>query len=317
MHHKAERATHVILALIMFAPLSGIGRHARAEEEPAAPQMDELPDLPDLEANPREREPAAREGKAPTPAPREQAEPSKPQAPRPEGARALRPAEMFGTNRGTGKVPGGAVRLIRLQHNGKDWNLNYNVDGDWQMLLQFHKRTNIPIARKTESVTIEQLARFPKTFSPPLLYVTGKKPFSIDMAEARLLNDYLLKRGGFIVGDSPGENFSRSFRAMILRTLGRQYKWEEIPKDDGIYMCYYILPEGAPPLWHHDGVRPLGIKARGRWIVFYHPGHMSDAWKKGHSGADKETVEKAYRLGTNLIYYAYTHYMDFHKKKRD
>jgi len=231
-----------------------------------------------------------------------------------------------GDNRGGGRgaaggfgygsgVPGGAVRFIRLQHNGQDWNRNMELNGDYQLLREFFKRTTIPVARKTESVTIEQLERFPKKFSPPFVYVTGRKHFSVSAPQARILKDYLLKRGGFIIGDSPGENFSRSFRAMMSRVLGSDAKWIDIPDDDEMYTCYYILPTGAPPLWHHDGSRGLGIKVSGRWVAFYHPGDMGDAWKIGHSGASTEATENAYRMGSNLIHYAFTHYIDFHKGK--
>jgi hypothetical protein len=100
---------------------------------------------------------------------------------------------------------------------------------------------------------------------------------------------------------------------MISRVLGSQARWVDIPDDDEIYTCYFMLPTGAPPLWHHDGYRGLGIKIQGRWVVYYHPGDMGDAWKIGHSGAGPEAVENAYRMGTNLIHYSFTHYIDFHK----
>lgn len=313
MCQRVDRATHVLILALLCVP-SGTGRQLCAEEEPAVPQMGELPDIPNLEAGSRKREEAERAGKPPAPVRKEQAQSQNPEDPVPAGTRPLRPTETLGSNRRTGEIPGGGVRLFRLHHNGKDWDRNFGADGDWQMLLQFHKRTNIPIARKCEAITIKELAGFPKVFTPHFVYVTGEKPFSVDEAEAKTLREYLLERGGFLIGDSPGEHFSGSLRGVVAKVLGRDYKWSDIPNDDEIYTCYYILPKGAPPLWHHDGARPLGIKAKGRWIVFYHPGHMSDAWKKGHSGASKETAEAAYRLGANLIHYAYTHYMDFLKR---
>ena len=226
------------------------------------------------------------------------------------GGRGTAPGFGFG-----GGVPGGAVRFIRIQHNGSDWDRNMNLNGDFQMLREFFARTSIPIARKTESVTIDMLQRFPKNFSPPFIYVTGRKYFGVSSREARILREYLLKRGGFILGDSPGESFSRSFRTMMSRVLGPQAKWIDIPDDDEIYTCYYVLPRGAPPLWHHDGTRGMGIKVGGRWVCFYHPGDLGDAWKIGHSGAKKEAVERAYWMGCNIIHYSFTHYIDFHRGK--
>ena len=214
-----------------------------------------------------------------------------------------------------GGLGGGVVRFIRLRHGGSDWNRNMKLSGDTQMLIEFHKRTEIPVAAKTESVTAEQLQKFPKKFTPPFIYVTGRKYFSIGSREARILRDYLLKRGGLIIGDSPGESFSSSFRSMISRVLGSQARWIDIPDDDEMYTCYYVLDRGAPPLWHHDGNRAMGIKHEGRWVVFYHPGDLGDAWKIGHSGASPDAVEAAYQMGVNMMHYSFTHYIDFHKGK--
>jgi len=213
-----------------------------------------------------------------------------------------------------GATVGGWVRFMRIRHNGEDWDLNLGPDDDRHMLVEFYKRMKIPVARKCEAVTIEKLSKFPRKFSPPFVYITGKQAFSIKRFEAAILRDYLLGRGGFIIGDSPGGDFSKSFKRMVHQVLGRDYKWEDIPDDDEIYRCHYKMAKGAPALWHHDGTRALGIKGDGRWIVFYHAGHMSDAWKKGHSGASKEDAEAAYQLGTNLIHYAFVKYIDFRER---
>ncbi|MBI2190865.1 MAG: DUF4159 domain-containing protein [Planctomycetes bacterium] len=212
-----------------------------------------------------------------------------------------------------GGVGGGVVRFIRIQHNGPDWDRNMKLDGDSLLLAEFHKRTRIPVAAKTESVTIEQLEKFPKKFTPPFIYVTGRKPFGVDSREARILQEYLLKRGGLIFGDSPGESFQGSFRGMVSRVLGSRAQWVDIPDDDEIYTCYYMLDRGAPPLWHHDGNRALGVKHQGRWIVFYHPGDLGDAWKVGHSGASPESVEAAYQMGCNVMHYSFIKYIAFHR----
>ena len=212
---------------------------------------------------------------------------------------------------------GGAVRFIRIQHNGADWDRNMTLNGDTQMLQEFHKRTNgIPVARKTESVRIDDIPKWKKDQSAPFLYITGRKPFSVTAREARILKDYMLNTGGFIIGDSPGEYFASSFTTMISRALGSQARWVDIPNDDILYTCYFQLPNGAPPLWHHDGLRARGIKIKGRWVVFYHPGDIGDAWKIGHSGAAKDSVEMAYNMGVNLMYYAFTRYIDFHHKAK-
>jgi len=213
-------------------------------------------------------------------------------------------------------IPGGTVRFTRLQHNGADWDLNVELSADRLMLQEFHLRSGgIPVASGPESVRIEQLQHFPKKGAPPFIYVTGRRPFSVDARQALILKEYLLERGGFIIGDSPGDAFYRSFRGMISRVLVNQAVWTTIPNDDEIYRRPCSLPNGAPPLWHHDGYSGQGIKVNGRWVVFFHPGDMGDAWKAGNSGTDPETYEAAYDMGANLMYYALWHYGQFHRGK--
>ena len=101
---------------------------------------------------------------------------------------------------------------------------------------------------------------------------------------------------------------------MISDALGKLAVWKDIPNDDVLFNCLYPFWKGAPPLWHHDGKRMLGVKYSGRWIVVWHPGHMSDAWKYGHSGITRELVKQSYEFGTNLISYSYTHAVDFHRR---
>lgn len=213
-----------------------------------------------------------------------------------------------------GPVPGGAVRFTRLQHNGADWNRNVDLGADRLMLQEFHVRSEgIPVARRTESVTISQLRHFPMKGAPPFIYVTGRKPFGVSAEEARYLREYLLEKGGLIIGDSPGDSFASCFWTMIARVLGGQARWTEIPNDDEVFRRPCYLPNGAPPLWHHDGRRAKGIKVNGRWVVFYHPGDLGDAWRLGNSGAEPDSVEAAYDTGTNVIYYALRHYIRFHR----
>ena len=52
--------------------------------------------------------------------------------------------------------------------------------------------------------------------------------------------------------------------------------------------------------------------ATSRWVVFYHPGDINDAWKDGHSGAAPQVADQAYKLGVNVIYYAFNQYYRRH-----
>ena len=59
------------------------------------------------------------------------------------------------------------------------------------------------------------------------------------------------------------------------------------------------------------------MKHDGRWIVFYHPGDMNDAWKSpGYSDVTPEMRDAATHLGINLVYYAFNQWNDAVTKKR-
>ena len=46
----------------------------------------------------------------------------------------------------------------------------------------------------------------------------------------------------------------------------------------------------------------------GRWIAYYHPGELSDAWADGHAGVRTEVWQACYMLGVNIMFYAHREY---------
>lgn len=207
-----------------------------------------------------------------------------------------------------GGTPGGKVRFIRLEYRGGDWNQDMGDGADNNMLIQFHVRTGIPVADMTESVTIHELGRFKKDQEPPFIYITGRAGIEVSKGEVRTLRRYLLKKRGMIFADNGGGHFHSSFMR-LMNLIAPEIAPVDIANDDPLYQCYYQLPNGAPPLWHHSGWRALGWKYQGRWIAFYHQGDVNDAWKDGHSGTSEEAWELAYQLGVNVIHYSITRYL--------
>jgi hypothetical protein len=116
-----------------------------------------------------------------------------------------------------------------------------------------------------------------------------------------------------LVADAGSAEFDRSFKQLIAAVLP-DLPLVDIPDDDGLYEMPYKFPNGAPPLWHHGGNRALGVRHKGRWCVFYHPGDMNDAWKT--SNAEPEKAAASSRMGINIIYYAFTQYLQQTKKYR-
>ncbi len=202
------------------------------------------------------------------------------------------------------------VRFIRLEYAGGDWDQDMGIGADYNMLVQFHKLTGFNIAANTESIRVQDLLRFPKNRAPPFVYMTGglKGNITMSQSEIKAMRKYCLDLGGMVFADNGGGNFDGSFRALMRRVFP-DLPVVEIAYDDTVFRYPYQFPNGAPPLWHHSGNRALGVKYKGRWVVFYHQGDVNDAWKDGYSGASPEIAMQAFKLGVNVINYSFNQYM--------
>ncbi len=207
----------------------------------------------------------------------------------------------------------GAVRFIRLKYGGGDWDQDMGRDADYNLLLYFRKTSGLPIAAKTEAIEIDRLRKFPKGQAPPFVYLTGRGKIDVTDREVKTLRWYCLEEGGLLFADSGGRSFDRSFRA-LCRKVFPDKALRDIASDDPILRHPSPFPNGAPPLWRHSGLRAQGIMHQGRWMVFYHQGELNDAWKTGHSGLSEAMADSAYKLGINVIFYSFTHYLDRHTK---
>ena len=224
-------------------------------------------------------------------------------------------SQKGGKGKGTGGWPkgmeGSAVRFIRLKYHGGDWDQDMGKGADYNLLLKFHEWTGMKIAKETEFREIERLRFFPKKRSPPFVFMTGMRGISLSDREVRILRDYCLKEGGMLFIDNGGGHFDGAVKSMLRRVFpGRPLV--DIPNDDTIYQRPYVFPDGAPPFWHHAGYRAMGVRDEGRWVVFYHPGDINDAWRDDHSGASPEVADQAYKLGVNVMFYAFNQYYRRH-----
>ena len=213
-------------------------------------------------------------------------------------------------------VPGGKIRFIRLEYRGRDWDdgMDAASGADINFLNFLRKEVPFPVARKSESHAIGLLARYPKGYAPSFVYVTGADNISASTSERRILREYLLN-GGMLLADCGSARWDHSFRS-FLRSVFPDKRLIDIADDDELYQAPYVFANGAPPLWHHGGYRAMGVKHKGRWIVFYHPGDINDAWKTGRSGMDPEMADKAFQMGVNVMYYAITRYVEMTRKYR-
>ncbi len=200
------------------------------------------------------------------------------------------------------------VRFIRLEYDGGDWDQDMGYGADYNILLKFRELTGFDIASETESKPVLQLKRFPKNRAPPFVYMTGSGSINLSSTEISILREYCLNMGGLLFADNGGGRFDNHFRPLMRRVFP-ELPLVEISRDDVIFQQPFLFPAGAPPLWHHSGNEAMGIKYKGRWVVFYHQGDINDAWKTGHSGASSGVAMQAFKMGVNVMNYAFNQYM--------
>lgn len=205
------------------------------------------------------------------------------------------------------------IRFIRLEHSGAGWDdgMDLQSGADINFLRSFAQVTGFKkIAAKGESHSISLLRKYPDDGFPPFVFLTGNDSMgSVNQNDANILREYCLK-GGMLIGDAGSPRFHESFVGLMRRVFPDK-PLIDIADDDVLYQLPYSFPDGAPAFWHHGGRRALGIKHEGRWIVFYHPGDMNDAWKNpGFTDVTPEMREAAMNLGVNLVYYSFNQWND-------
>ncbi|MDB5388512.1 MAG: hypothetical protein JWM11_4158 [Planctomycetaceae bacterium] len=217
-----------------------------------------------------------------------------------------------------GGTPRGKVRFIRLEYAGGDWDQDFGVGADLNMLTEYGIRTKQKINTETESRAISQLRNFPIGKSPPFVYMTGQRSISISESERKILREYLLDKHGMIFCDNGGSrHFHNQFVAMMNYVLEGKVEPVAVPLDDPIHSVPYRIPF-LPYVAPHGGKEALGWKVDGRWVAYYSPGDIADAWSDGHAGVKPEVWEYCFQLGTNVIFYAHLEYnkwLDARSKK--
>ncbi len=216
----------------------------------------------------------------------------------------------YGEGEGAGFAGGtrrGKVRFIRLQYAGGDWDQDFGVGADMNMLFEYGIRTKHAVAEKTESRTISQLDNFPTGKSPPFVYITGQQSISVSNSEIKTLREYIDEKHGMIFADNGGSGHFHNQFLSLMNRVEPEIRPVPIPLDDVIHRIPYQIPF-LPYVAPHGGKEALGWWKDGRWICYYHPGDIGDAWSDGHAGVDRDVWEACFQLGTNVIFYAHTEY---------
>lgn len=216
----------------------------------------------------------------------------------------------YGEGAGAGYAGGtskGKVRFVRLEYAGGDWNQDFGVGADQNMLIEYGIRTKQPVNGETESRTIAEIGAVPIGKGPSFVFMTGQRNISLAANEVKTLRTYLTEKHGFLFCDNGGSaHFHNQFFAMMNQVLP-SVRPVQIPLDDVIHKIPYQIPF-LPYVAPHGGRDAWGWKIDGRWVAYYHPGDIGDAWSDGHSGVKPEVWEACFQLGVNVMQYANAEY---------
>lgn len=203
-----------------------------------------------------------------------------------------------------GKNPNAKTRFIRIEYSGGDWAQDMELNPDLNLLIQYNVQTSQKIAEKPETMVISRLGNFKIGAGPPVVYMTGQKSISLTKGELAGLRTYLIDNHGMLFLDNGGGSFHQQAFAM-MRQVAPQIEPVRIPLDDVIHQKPNPIPF-LPYVAPHGGREAWGWKHEGRWIAYYHPGDIGDAWADGHSGVSSTVSEACYNLGVNVLYYGYS-----------
>jgi hypothetical protein len=222
---------------------------------------------------------------------------------------------QYAVGQGKGDQPGyeggtatGKIEFVRLQYSGGDWDQDFGVGSDLNMLIQFGLLTNQKrIADQTTSITPTGLKNQPIGKGPPLVYITGQKSISLTKEEIKGLREYLFDKHGMFFIDNGGSSTFHSQAFAMMRQIAPELEPVKVPLDDVIHRRPFPVPF-LPYVAPHGGKDAWGWKLDGRWICYYHPGDIGDAWTDTHAGVPKPIWEACYLLGANVMQYANSEY---------
>jgi hypothetical protein len=189
--------------------------------------------------------------------------------------------------------------------------LKYNGGGDWYAnptaipnLVAFTNqniKTNISKNPQTVAVNSNDIYNF------PILFLTGHGNVYFSDEETSNLRNYLISGGFLHISDNYGlDKFIRRELKKVFPSLD----FKEIPSNHPIYNQTFKFPNGIPKIHEHDkkSAQGFGLFYEGRLVVFYdYETDLSDGWEDEviHNNP-KEVREKALKMGSNIIEYAFT-----------
>ena len=190
--------------------------------------------------------------------------------------------------------------------------LKYNGGGDWYSnptalpnLIEFTNTNSLTKIKKNPTfvaVGNTDILNF------PIVFMTGHGNVFFSDDEAKNLRNYLISGGFLHISDNYGLD---KFIRREIKKVFPELQFQEIPRNHPIYNQTYFFKNGIPKIHEHDKKRPqgFGLFYQGRLICFYDfESDLSDGWEDAivHNNS-KDVREKALKMGSNIIEYAFKH----------
>lgn len=204
------------------------------------------------------------------------------------------------------------VGFISLAQNTQIALLKYNGGGDWYA----NKETSLPNLIKfcnsnlKTSINPEQAivdVGSKEIFNYPLVHMTGHGNVIFSSQEADNLRKYLLAGGFLHISDNYGMD---KFIRTQLKKVFPELDLVELPFNHPIYHQAFQFEKGLPKIHEHDNKAPqgFGLIYKGRLVCFYdYECDLGDGWESPEiHGNSKENIDKALKMGANIISYAFT-----------
>ncbi|CAM1349067.1 DUF4159 domain-containing protein [Tenacibaculum crassostreae] len=190
--------------------------------------------------------------------------------------------------------------------------IQYKGGGDWyanptalpNLIKYTNQNTKTSINSDIQTVKLDDET----IYNYPITFITGHGNVFFSDEEVTTLRNYLISGGFLHISDNYGLD---SYIRRELKKVFPKLELQEIPKEHPIYHQSFSFPNGLPKIHEHDKKPPqgLGIFHEGRLVLFYdYESDLSDGWEdpEVHNNP-KEIREKALKMGSNIIEYAFKH----------
>jgi len=185
------------------------------------------------------------------------------------------------------------VLINKLRHGpGDDWdndrddarNLAAAVSKDWNHLLTWQ-------VVDAERSSVEELLQ------APILYMNGHEAPAFT-AEAKSKLKMFVEQGGFVFAEAccGRDEFDKGFRNLVEELFpDPEDALHPLGEDHAVWRSKYELKPDVHPLW--------GIEHGCRTVLIYSPGDLSCGWNQAEVQPTNLAVEKARRVGQNIVDY--------------